>query len=276
MGAAITLLLFGQHSLASDHGPSDQRNVFTRDMRDFSVADQGMVLGLGKRSPSPGNMYPSLSGRALWQRAPSREDTVRPYWSGMVLGLGKRSPGSGNLYQGAPSLEDAGMLMGMGKRASSSMDEPFRPLSNPRWNRHHRIQQKAAETAAEAMKSRREDEMDEMEREGVMQEEEEMVELMEKRSGLTLPTPNVEDAGMLMGMGKRATGTGTGEFAVDGGLSRDGKTQDRTPWQFCGKLFKICPWPELLAERSARYAGKSRKLRRSALPRNRFFQLFKM
>merc|ERR1711971_484568 len=216
MGAAITLLLFGQHSLASDHGPSGQRNVFTRDMRDFSVADQGMVLGLGKRSPSPGNMYPSLSGRALWQRAPSREDTVRPYWSGMVLGLGKRSPGSGNLYQGAPSLEDAGMLMGMGKRASS-MEEPFRPSSSPRWNRHHRIQlgeplQKAAEIAAsEAMKSRREDEMDEMEREGVMQEEEEMVELMEKRSGLTLPTPNVEDAGMLMGMGKRATGTGTGE-----------------------------------------------------------------
>ena len=101
------------------------------------------------------------------------------------------------------------MLMGMGKRASSSMDEPFRPSSNPRWNRHHRIQhgesmQKAAETAAEAMKSRREDMMDEMEREGLMQEEEEMVELMDKRSGLTLPTPNVEDAGMLMGMGKRS------------------------------------------------------------------------
>merc|ERR1711971_1072238 len=215
MGAAITLLLFGQHSLASDHGPSGQRNVFTRDMRDFSVADQGMVLGLGKRSPSPGNMYPSLSGRALWQRAPSREDTVRPYWSGMVLGLGKRSPGSGNLYQGAPSLEDTGMLMGMGKRASSSMEEPFRPSRNPRWNRHHRIQQKAEETAAEA----RRDDMDDMGREGVMQEEEEMVELMEKRSGLTLPTPNVEDAGMLMGMGKRATGSGSGEFALDGGLS---------------------------------------------------------
>ena len=38
----------------------------------------------------------------------------------------------------------------------------------------------------------------------VPEEEEEMVELMEKRSGLTLPTPNVEDAGMLMGMGKRS------------------------------------------------------------------------
>jgi len=34
------------------------------------------------------------------------------------------------------------------------------------------------------------------------EEKEEMVELMEKRSGLTLPTPNVEDTGMLMGMGK--------------------------------------------------------------------------
>ena len=31
-----------------------------------------------------------------------------------------------------------------------------------------------------------------------------MVELTKKRSGLTLPTPNVEDAGMLMGMGKRS------------------------------------------------------------------------
>ena len=58
------------------------------------------------------------------------------------------------------------------------------------------------ETAAEAMKTRR-DEMEEMEREALMQEEE-MVEFMEKRSGLTLPTPNVEDAGMLMGMGKRS------------------------------------------------------------------------
>ena len=45
--------------------------------------------------------------------------------------------------------------------------------------------------------------MDEMEM-LVPEEEEEMVELMEKRSGLTLPTPNVEDAGMLMGMGKRS------------------------------------------------------------------------
>jgi len=43
--AAITLLLFGQHTLASDHGPSGQRNVFTRDMRDFSVADQGRFWG---------------------------------------------------------------------------------------------------------------------------------------------------------------------------------------------------------------------------------------
>ena len=45
--------------------------------------------------------------------------------------------------------------------------------------------------------------MDEMEM-LVPEEEEEMVELMEKRSGLTLPTPKVEDAGMLMGMGKRS------------------------------------------------------------------------
>ena len=146
----------------------------------------------------------------------------------------------GNLYQGAPSLEDTGMLMGMGKRASS-MVEPFRPSRNPRWNRHHRIQRGEPwqkETAAEAMKTRR-DEMEEMEREALMQEEE-MVELMEKRSGLTLPTPNVEDAGMLMGMGKRSLQsnlnkifdlycfffittnrtTGNGEFALEGGLSR--------------------------------------------------------
>ena len=89
------------------------------------------------------------------------------------------------------------MLMGMGKRAFSLLSrmEPFRPLRNPRWNRHHRIQRGEP---AEAMTTRRED-MEAL----VPEEEEEMVELMEKRSGLTLPTPNVEDAGMLMGMGKR-------------------------------------------------------------------------
>merc|ERR1712038_1754557 len=91
----------------------------------------------------------------------------------MVLGLGKRS--GGNLYQGAPSLEDTGMLMGMGKRGVSM--EPVGPSRNPR----------------------RED-LDDM----VEEEEGEMVRLVEKRSGLTLPTPNVEDAGMLMGMGKRS------------------------------------------------------------------------
>ena len=92
------------------------------------------------------------------------------------------------------------MLMGMGKRAFSLLSrmEPFRPLRNPRWNRHHRIQRGEP---AEAMTTRRED-MEEMEA-LVPEEEEGMVELMEKRSGLTLPTPNVEDAGMLMGMGKR-------------------------------------------------------------------------
>ena len=94
------------------------------------------------------------------------------------------------------------------------------------------------ETAEETMKTRR-DEMEEMEREALMQEEE-TVELMEKRSGLTLPTPNVEDAGMLMGMGKRLLQsnlnkkfdlhrflfittnrtTGTGGFALENGLSR--------------------------------------------------------
>ena len=87
------------------------------------------------------------------------------------------------------------MLMGMGKRAVS-----MRESRNPRWNRHHRIQRGQPK---EAMKTRRED-LDEMEMEPLMPEEEEMVELMEKRSGLTLPTPNVEDAGMLMGMGKRS------------------------------------------------------------------------
>ena len=54
--------------------------------------------------------------------------------------------------------------------------------------------------AAEAMKTRGE----EMEEIMEAMPEEEMVELTKKRSGLTLPTPNVEDAGMLMGMGKRS------------------------------------------------------------------------
>jgi len=95
--------------------------------------------------------------------------------------------------------------------------------------------------------------MDEMETLMPEEEKEEMVELMEKRSGLTLPTPNVEDTGMLMGMGKRASGTK--EFVLGGVLSRAGKTQERSPWQFCGRLFKICPWPELLADLPARFAS---------------------
>ena len=89
------------------------------------------------------------------------------------------------------------MLIGMGKRALPMLEVPFRPPKrNPRWNRHHRIQRGEP---SEAMKTRKEDEM-EMEEE----EEEDMAKQMKKRSGLTLPTPNVEDAGMLMGMGKRS------------------------------------------------------------------------
>merc|ERR1712018_772827 len=190
--ATLVLLFFGQHSLAFDHGPSSgQRNMFTRDMRDFSVADQGRFWG----------------GSLGWGIPIAKPRRVRPSWSGMVLGLGKRSSGSGSLYQGAPSLEDTGMLIGMGKRALPMMEAPFRnfrpPKRNPRWNRHHRIQRGEP---SEAMKTRKEDEMEEKE------EEEEMV----KRSGLTLPTPNVEDAGMLMGMGKRASGTE--EFVLDSGF----------------------------------------------------------
>merc|ERR1712226_611005 len=144
--------------------------MFTRDMRDFSVADQGRFWG----------------GSLGWGIPIAKPRTFRPSWSGMVLGLGKRSSGSGSLYQGAPSLEDTGMLIGMGKRALPMLEVPFRPPKrNPRWNRHHRIQRGEP---SEAMKTRK---------------EEEMAKQMKKRSGLTLPTPNVEDAGMLMGMGKR-------------------------------------------------------------------------
>merc|ERR1712012_153418 len=73
--SAAALFLFGTDSLAI-HGPFGSRNVFTRDMRDFSVADQGMVLGLGKRSGGIGNMY---------RGAPSLED------AGMLIGMGKRN-----------------------------------------------------------------------------------------------------------------------------------------------------------------------------------------
>jgi len=183
--STATLLLLGQHALASrQHGPfSGQRNMFTRDMRDFSVADQGRFWG----------------GSLGWGIPIAKPRPVKPSWSGMVLGLGKRSPGSGSLYQGAPpSLEDTGMLLGMGKRALPMMEVPFRPPKrNPRWNRHHRIQRGAP---SDAMQARMEDEMEMEENE----EEEEVVKLIKKRSGFTIPTPNVADAGMLMGMGKRS------------------------------------------------------------------------
>merc|ERR1711936_1252128 len=186
------LLLPGQHATAA-RGPSalaqgPLRNVFTRNMRDFSVADQGRFWG----------------GSLGWGDPFSMPRTARPPWSGMVLGLGKRSGGS--LYQGAPSLEDTGMLMGMGKRGA-----PMEPSRNPRWNRHHRIQRK--DPLQKAFEIRRED-LDAME-----EEEGEMVRLVEKRSGLTLPTPNVEDAGMLMGMGKRSPASK--RFAL-GGLPNSG------------------------------------------------------
>ena len=57
---------------------------------------------------------------------------------------------AGSLYQGAPSLEDTGMLMGMGKRGA-----PMEPSRNPRWNRHHRIQRK--DPLQKAFEIRRED-----------------------------------------------------------------------------------------------------------------------
>ena len=110
------------------------------------------------------------------------------------------------MYRGAPSLEDAGMLIGMGKR--NSFDEeadilmamhkrypfmyPFGPLINPRWNKHQRIQRRAQESAE-----------DNKEVENVDEDVLNLMDEMDKRSGFALPTPNVEDAGMLMGMGKR-------------------------------------------------------------------------
>ena len=65
------------------------------------------------------------------------------------------------MYRGAPSLEDAGMLIGMGKRNSFDEEadilmamhkkypfmDPFGPLINPRWNKHQRIQRRAPESA---------------------------------------------------------------------------------------------------------------------------------
>merc|ERR1711872_23924 len=78
-------------------------------------------------------------------------------------------------------------------------------------------------------------------------------------------------------LGKRTSGPG--EIGLDSGLGRQ-KSVERTPWQICGRLFKICPWRDLLAQRSARLAERMKKesLRKSfySLPKNRFFQLLKM
>ena len=117
------------------------------------------------------------------------------------------------MYRGAPSLEDAGMLIGMGKR--NSLDEeadilmamhkrypfmyPFGPLINPRWNKHQRIQRRAQESAED---NKEVEDLDE-DLLNPINDPELGERMMDKRSGFTLPTPNVEDAGMLMGMGKR-------------------------------------------------------------------------
>ena len=118
------------------------------------------------------------------------------------------------MYRGAPSLDDAGMLIGMDKRNSLDDDEadmlmsmhkrypfmdPFGPLINPRWNKHQRIQRRAEESAEdnEEVKDMEENDLNPI-------NDPELGELMmDKRSGFALPTPNVEDAGRLMGMGKR-------------------------------------------------------------------------
>ena len=114
------------------------------------------------------------------------------------------------MIRGAPSLEDAGMLIGMGKR--NSLDEeadilsamhkrypfmdPFGPFINPRWNKHQRIQRRAQEDNNE-VENVDEDLLN------AINDPELGKRMMDKRSGFALPTPNVEDAGMLMGMGKR-------------------------------------------------------------------------
>jgi len=209
LASAAALFLLGTDSL-TNHGPFGSRNVFTRDMRDFSVADQGRFWG-------------GTLGWGVPFRTP-RDN--RPAWSGMVLGLGKRSGGIGNMYRGAPSLEDAGMLIGMGKR--NSLDEeadilmamhkrypfmdPFGPLINQRWNKHQRIQRRAQESAEDNK------EVEDVDEDVLnpINDPELGERMMDKRSGFTLPTPNVEDAGMLMGMGKRTRGPG--EFGLDSGL----------------------------------------------------------
>ena len=117
------------------------------------------------------------------------------------------------MYRGAPSLEDAGMLIGMGKRNSFDEEadilmamhkrypfmDPFGPLINPRWNKHQRIQRRAQESAED---NKEVEDLDE-DLLNPINDPELGERMMDKRSGFTLPTPNVEDAGMLMGMGKR-------------------------------------------------------------------------
>ena len=39
------------------------------------------------------------------------------------------------------------------------------------------------------------------------------------------------------------------------------KSVERTPWQICGRLFKICPWPELLGTLAELFSHKNRKWR---------------
>jgi len=204
--SAAALFLFGTDSLAI-HGPFGSRNVFTRDMRDFSVADQGRFWG----------------GSLGWGVPFRTPRDNRPAWSGMVLGLGKRSGGIGNMYRGAPSLEDAGMLIGMGKRNSFDEEadilmamhkrypfmDPFGPLINPRWNKHQRIQRRAPESAED---NKEVEDLDE-DLLNPINDPELGERMMDKRSGFTLPTPNVEDAGMLMGMGKRSWRNWTGFWA---------------------------------------------------------------
>merc|ERR1712038_2032564 len=184
LASAAALFLLGTDSLTI-HGPFGSRNVFTRDMRDFSVADQGMVLGLGKRSGGIGNMY---------RGAPSLED------AGMLIGMGKRSSFD----------EEADILMAMHKRYPFM--DPFGPLINPRWNKHQRIQRRAKESAEDNKEVENVDE----DLLNPINDPELGERMMDKRSGFTLPTPNVEDAGMLMGMGKRISGPG--EIGLDFGL----------------------------------------------------------
>ena len=138
-----------------------------------------MLMAMGKRSfkgPSPSledsGMLMGMGKRTFKGPSPNLED------SGMLMGMGKRT------FKGpSPSLEDSGMLMGMGKRSLEDTGKGYWGLGLGKWGMRKRFREGPSSYLEDTGKRL-------------------WMIGMGKRQ-YRAQDPDLEGAGMLLGMGKR-------------------------------------------------------------------------